>query len=221
MKKLIALVMVCVMCLLLTGCGSQSTENEKYKDLIDMLENEDYEGAIKEIEEMSEAGRVDNSDNDAVSDAEGELKSVEITLDNWEEYFELCVHADIRENGFGEFSEALISYALVSKENLLVDWDKSDVTVEYTGTVEKRPVTVDFENRKIMYGEPTETYVSESSVSTMCSLGIYLEKSGLCRYGVYLSNSDYIDSLEGYVRSYVSDVDVSRIKGTLYYTIDN
>ena len=67
MKKTISLLLVAVMCLLLNACN-QSTKNEecaqcaKYKDLIQALENKEYEKAIYEILEIKQN---DSSENDS------------------------------------------------------------------------------------------------------------------------------------------------------------
>ncbi len=230
MKKFVALFLVVVMCFLLTGCGSGGAVNgkcarcEKFDDLLDLLEDENYDGAIKEIENI-EAGKKDDADNagenNGVADEnEANPQSVEITLDNWEEYFELCVYTNFNENGFGEFEYANTYYSLASKENLNVDCEKSDVTVEYTRTEEERPVTVDFENKKLTYGKGTDTFVSEPDVVTMYNISSYVsEEYDRGRYGTYLVGG-YIDSLED-TSYYVTDIDVSRIQGTLYYTTRN
>lgn len=82
MKKIIALLLVAVMCLSFVACN-QNTNNgkcancAKYKDLLELLEREKYKEAIKEIYKLAENGS--NDSNDA------ETETVEITLDNRKE----------------------------------------------------------------------------------------------------------------------------------------
>ena len=64
MKKILALVLVCVMCLSLCACGEEAKLYEKYEAVITALENEDYEGAVSEIYNIyleSDQGKADQA----------------------------------------------------------------------------------------------------------------------------------------------------------------
>ncbi|MBR5867961.1 MAG: hypothetical protein IKZ21_00840 [Clostridia bacterium] len=63
MKKILALVLVCVMCLSLCACG-EAKLYKKYEAVITALENEDYEGAVSEIYNIyleSDQGKADQA----------------------------------------------------------------------------------------------------------------------------------------------------------------
>ena len=76
MKKWIALLLAAVLCLSLTACGNGKTE--------------DNSGT-------SQGQTTDNSlqDTDEPSNAELTEQTVEITLDNWQEYFEFRPAGDL------------------------------------------------------------------------------------------------------------------------------
>lgn len=68
----------------------------KYSKIIDWLEKGDYSSAINEIERIQEEERLAEL-------AKKGIVEIEITLDNWEQYFEYtpCAYAYIT-NAFGE-----------------------------------------------------------------------------------------------------------------------
>lgn len=75
MKKLIALLLVAVICLSFVACN-QNTDNEectdcaKYKDLLELLESEKYKEAIMEIYKLAENGSNDDASGNATETEE-------------------------------------------------------------------------------------------------------------------------------------------------------
>lgn len=137
---------------------------------------------------------------------------VEITLDNWQDYFELREYHKFEENGFGEFEKVTTYYSLVSKDGIIFDESKSEVTFEFTCSIETKPYTVDFENKTVTYGETTKTQTSEPTVETMNNVGQYIGENTHDRYGEYLGVCNFIKELEGGAREVVS-VEIIRITG--------
>lgn len=78
---------------------------------------------------------------------------VEITLDNWQEYFEVRPIYHILENGFGEFEEIVVYCCFINKEGINIDVYNSDVTIECTYSFCSTPYTVDFESGQVTFGE--------------------------------------------------------------------
>ena len=89
MKKIIALLLVAVMCFSLAACGNSSKleKYKKYEALINYMEAGDYESGLAEMIRISEnGGSVDNAGDES---GEKTAKAVEISIDNWQEYFEI------------------------------------------------------------------------------------------------------------------------------------
>ena len=61
-KRIIALALVCVMCLCLFACSSKEADlYNKYRDIIDALEEEDYQSAYLAMVELSNKGETDEN----------------------------------------------------------------------------------------------------------------------------------------------------------------
>ena len=105
---------------------------EKYSNVIDFLEKEDYDNAIAEIEKMKK-----DSKSAKYGDVADYLVSFELTADNFDEFFEFA--AIQGKNAFGE-DEDTIWFGLKSKkydEDLvfygITDREYNDnITIEYT-----------------------------------------------------------------------------------------
>ena len=147
------------------------------------------------------------------ADEQPQYELVDITLDNWQDYFELREYHKFEENGFGEFKKVTTYYSLVSKDGIVFDESKSDVTFEFTCNIESKPYTVDFENRTVIYGETTEVETSDPIVETMNYVGQYIGENSNNRYGEYLYVCNFIRKLEGEARE-VTGVEISRIAGS-------
>ena len=66
-KRIIALALVLVMCLCLFACSSKEADlYNKYKDIIDALEEEDYQSAYLAMVELSQNGGADGDEDEEV-----------------------------------------------------------------------------------------------------------------------------------------------------------
>ena len=64
MKKIISMLLVVVMCLGICACASEEEKlYEKYEDIIEALEDEDYEDAVKEIYKLYEKSDAKEEEN--------------------------------------------------------------------------------------------------------------------------------------------------------------
>lgn len=112
--------------------GSDHQIQEKYSGLIDLLEKEDYDSAIAEIEKMKKASKAQK-----YGDVEDSLVTVELTKENFDEYFEFTTM--LGKNAFGEYDDTIWA-GLKSKkydEGLILynpyNKQMNDViTIEYT-----------------------------------------------------------------------------------------
>ena len=152
MKKLIALLLAVIMCLSLCACGNNSEleKYEKYETLINYMEAEDYESALAEMIKISEnTGNADTQEDNEQEDGEPEdtqpseaepvEHTVEITLDNWQDYLEINQYLGVSyaTNSFDEVTDTYLKlYTILElKEeysNVEMDWSEGDcIAVEY------------------------------------------------------------------------------------------
>jgi hypothetical protein len=95
MKKWLALLLAVVMCLSLFACGGEPSDNDEPK--------------TNETETKQENDKTDRPENLPVGE-------VEVTLDNWQEYFNLSELLEARTNSFDEVENAWVSNHITLKE---------------------------------------------------------------------------------------------------------
>lgn len=145
---------------------------------------------------------------------------VEITMDNWQDYFELCEYTEFEENGFGEIEGATTYWTLVNKDEYMVDMENCDVTFEFTCDWDEVKAVVDQDTKSVNYGEVTGHSTSDATVETMENVGQYAGQDTNERYGKYL-NAELFNVEDGQVVSVfdrrMTNVNVLRISGTFSY----
>ena len=243
MKKLLALLLVAVMCLSLVACGNNNAAIiEEYEIVM-----EDYENRIAELEAM--LAECDETINRLLAEKENteteitepentetQYETVEITLDNWQDYFELRVFRLIQLNGFGEFDRMVTRYFLATKDGIVPDCGKSDVTMEYVCTYERKPYIVDIENMTFTYGEVTDSYTSNAKIQTLWDMGVYVPTGNILESPMGQVTFIYESGLGGDVEMYgdriwedsssktedttnvIVSIDISRATGSLCFT---
>lgn len=153
MKKWIALLLAAVLCLSLAACGngSELEKYEKYETLINYMEAEDYESALAEMIRISgyadepEGNEPEGSEPEDTQPTEAEpvAHTVEITLDNWQEYLEINRYLSVSyvTNSFDEVTDTYLKLftILEPKEeysNGGMDWNEEyTIAVEYDSDV--------------------------------------------------------------------------------------
>lgn len=213
MKKILALLLAAVMCFSLVACGggeeTPNTDDSSAQEQQAQNDNNEPEVTDPDVSEPESTGtEITEPEN-----TEPQYETVEITLDNWQEYFEIRTHNAFAENGFGEFERVVTWYLLVSKDGIVFDESNCNVTFEYTYTIERKPYTIDFENKTITYGETIATETSEPIVKTMSGAGNYLGEEPFSRYGEAVGSANILDELQGDTNVVVS-VEITRISGS-------
>lgn len=224
MKKALSLILALVLCLSLCACGgSASQQSNKYDALINCIENNDYMGAMTELHKLlgmeSYTGAVllDPSYSLEVNtEPTASYSAVEITMENWQEYFEIVVVEDWKENAFGDpdyLSRQLVfrpndAYAdkVVSTFQEHEDYKKISVEIGYDYTNYKW--TIDFENETYAKGSKSD-YDPEGHETTIITYEPYLSSSTID------SNNRWTDGTGSTVISEYSNIEVLRIQGTL------
>lgn len=152
MKKLVSVVLlialVCSLCATGVSASALSPEElyEKYAPVIDALEAGDFSAAYKAVRDMRPPV---------------EFETVEITLENVNDYFEFASMGD----NISRYSDGSIkeiwpgSTGLKMKEGIpaRIDWDNSHVELKITGKQSLYRAKVDFETGEITLGDKMDS----------------------------------------------------------------
>jgi hypothetical protein len=187
MKKVIVIVLVALMVVSLAACGN-SEELEKYRKyetLINYLEAEEYANAIKEIVALRQAGGKQTENEE-----EKEATAVDITIENWQDYFEFKTRVSEKRNDFDEFEEFYPAKVICLKDEWKEKVVDMDVAVEYSFTGGYSCYyTYNIETGELTEGERTTDYATE-------------EDSGTFTMDKYNIDNPYVpDSLRGWITS--------------------
>lgn len=173
MKKIIALLLVAVMCFSLAACGG------------------DNEASNNNEPQTNESG-------------EKTAKAVEISIDNWQEYFEIVEREETEKNEFEEIEDMYKGVYLVLKDEYeMVGYDTS-IAIEYNYIEEWRYVEIDKENGVLTIGELVPDKENE-------------EMNGLTKEIIYSKTSltNGRSWSEG-MQAVPTNFEIVRIQGTLY-----
>jgi len=82
-------------------------------------------------------------------------KTIEITDDNWQQYFEVQDLIEWQTDEFGDTSSLWVRYILCVKAEYAdrIVLEESDVAVEYIKYEQTVPVTIDFANKEYVFGD--------------------------------------------------------------------
>ena len=142
------------------------------------------------------------------------VKAIDITLDNWQEYFELVEEAELYKNAFGEITEGYIYDCLKLKDNYKFALEKeTSVAIECrydkvwryieinteTGEIKVGDIVPDSETQG-MSGSMEEEYTETRTISNEETEGIMI---GSC-------------TSMGEMQTFVTDFEMLRVQGTLY-----
>lgn len=147
MKKITVLMLSVVLCLCAVSCGSDDSY-EKYGTLIEYLEKGDFDMAKSYIDELEEDYTAESGTTEAVS--------VEITADNWQDYFEIVQEKHTNTNDFGETTDVYYTPYLVLKEGYKTFEEgetRTKIAVEFNCVAEWRYVEIDLAAAEITVGE--------------------------------------------------------------------
>ena len=231
MKKFVSLLLAALLVLSLGACGKEENPYEKYQELFEYMEQEDYDSAMAYIRERAGAPETEPQTAPATeaetqpeptetqpAETEPQPVTVEITMDNWQDYFELREYTEIKKNGFGEFERADYWVALVNKDGMYPDCFLSDVTMEFSYTMKRVSVTVDPENETITCGAERgrDPYRNYTGVQTMQNAGQYNGEYTMDRYGQYIT-SVWTHELSDDEFAVLDTFEILRIAGTFTY----
>ena len=200
MKKIIALLLVAILCFSLASCGNKDKEKyEKYDELIQLLEEEKYQEAIAEINKLAES----NEKNDGK-----ETETINITIDNWQEYFETKFTVREEYNDFDEIETIWVYNSLCVKaewKNIITELDVAfDYSCKdgYSSVV----ITYNMDTKELSFVETETTRACNDSTNKTVRIKTTADKSLY-----FTSNSG---------KAKVEDNIVTITTETVYHTIE-
>lgn len=144
-KKVTIILSAACASLLLAACGNN--KYEKYDELINYLEAGDYESAYAEVAGLEQL----NKDKEK---KETKTKEVDITMDNWQDYFEIQKAANVNKDDFDEISGIEFGYYFVPKKEVEEQLLEANVAVAYLfSDYEYYPWEYDQETEEVTVGE--------------------------------------------------------------------
>ena len=216
MRKLIALLLAAVMCLGLAACGDSKTEENS--------------GTVQ-----GQTTADSPQDTDASSSAELTEQTVEITLDNWQDYFEFRPVVEVKKDSYNEITGMQVIFKFLPKEAIaenIADVGEDDERIVFDAQYIDPYACVysyDLNTQKLTIGEYTEGSSSYSADDLLPSEdwsgtydsiydGGYFPTDGY-RLNMYpLNKYDDCTVTDTIVESYgyaYSSVEITRIKGTI------
>ena len=221
MKKFLLLLLVAAIFLSSVACGGETTVNcenaddhetiKKYEDILDLLEKEDYGGAIDEINKLqTQTTTTATSDDSAAA-----VQTVELTAENWDTYFEMIEVPYFTENKFGETDTLYIAHFYVLKDGVgQADEEQSSVLIEYTYKWGSKSCAIDFVNKTFTLGEYLNGYPKENS--KIDDRFAFITDHSVNRFGMEAGWVAAGCGTKGTDIRYDTDFQVLRVQGTLY-----
>ena len=216
MKRIVSLIIVLAICLSLCACGNIG-KYAKYETLINCLENGDYAGAYAEISKISAGSET--------TEAPNETTTIEITLDNWQEYFEITLHAETEKNSFDEVTGFYPRYKFSLKEKYANTIEGIDLAVEYHATDGYfTEYTYDIATGAITTGEPDKDDPADDKTDTFSlstSNGYYfIVGTPTTDTKPTIQTWQFISLTSWYPDSLSINGNIATIKASLYSTVD-
>lgn len=195
MKRICLMFLVLILCLSLAACGN--TQN-KYNKLIDHLERGDYDSAHSEIDRLAALDDESEPSN---------VLAIEVTTENWQQYFKIEERTNTSINNFGEIEDAYKSFYLVLKDEYTMasnEDQSTSVAVEYNYIKEWHYVTVDTTAGTVTIGDLNPDHSTEDMSGSMVT--IRSKETPLTSGRSYTSDAQAVPM----------NFEIVRMKGTLY-----
>lgn len=198
---------------------------DEYIVVLQYIMDENYDGAIQALEQRKEeAYRADLASRG--------VEEVTITLDNWQEYFEITDFVSTWKNSFGEVDSMQYGYSLSLKNEYVSKVDDADVAFEYYFSEPcYADIEYNLETKEIVVGEAyTEEQIKDKKMPV---LGMHAleEHSGTNSFnsgniekgaGYKVMNYEYAgapltitDNVATWCSAFYQNAEIIRIQGTL------
>lgn len=219
MKKMLALLLAAVMCLSLVACGGSEENTAKIAEyesriaeLEAMLAERDAEIERLLAENESEVPQNTEQENTEPENTEPQYETVELTLENWNEYFEITNELHFCRNEFDEIWRIDNRFYLKLKpeyeERCVGSDDEFAIKIEWTETTSV--------NARINYEEETCELLEEpkSTDGNKTRYAQVVDNIGDFKTSIF--HKSKVTEKPGYFLHYPYDFEVTKIKGLLY-----
>lgn len=180
MKKAILILLVLGLCLCLCACGNEDKKPETQSTMNQTSTDEKQDN--NNTENTTTGNETDQT--------EPQQTTVEITINNWEQYFEIVPYIKSRTNSFDEISTITISSSVKLKEEYkLADGAGSNVNFEIEQQWETRECKVDFTTGSVELGEVIKTESSDTTTTSFTDFVFQI-------YGDYITTFGCSDQIE-------------------------
>lgn len=204
MKKILALLLAAVMCFSLVACGGTDTgSNNEPQTTESGTQQENEDNAAENNEQQTSENNTPN------------IVEIELTVENFDTYFELVEVPIFYENEFGETDEMdLYQYYLVREEYNVSDM--TDFAIEYSCVWGRKDCEVDFTNLTYTLSDFKDT---TPPANVMTDRFYDIEVNGQERFGFSIDGSGKsVKKSYGSIGEvgYSVDFEILRVKGTLF-----
>jgi hypothetical protein len=141
-----------------------------------------------------------------------QLEAIEITLDNFYDYFEFATLFGNNYDVFGDFSSKWYNYCFINKKGI-VFLDQTDVALEVSYESQQRSATLDLESQKIIWGEDYFGYpYGGQYASKFEKRSNYAERDKVLLFSIAGGIMAPKHNQAQFLKSY----EIKRVAGTLY-----
>lgn len=204
MKRKVLIAVVGAMSILLAACGSDK---------------------LKETSSNNNSGIIENQKEETTKQKE----TVEITLENYQDYFEIADYSTLSHNAFGEVGNRCSGgkyLKLKDEYKDLIDPYQSTIAIEVSTTYAMREISVDLNNESFKLGSFTGESTGNGKIEntyTDINEGGYLspldDNDDIVFFGVYIGKlfaTGTADVHDTPVEA-LKDFEITRVQGTLVY----
>lgn len=209
MKKILVILLVASLCFTLVACGGESVD-------VDVDETSNVSDNSEEV--LNEEVVIEETE-EANAETEISTETIAITIDNWQDYFEIRILVDPRTNDFNEIDSMFLSAYLVLKDDYAVKYVSTDGALEVKkGGQNTTAVEYNMETEELTLVHSDD--VSDRERTETVSLDGY-EENGLY---LMIGNGTNPDTLEqnGNILTATSQfykfIEITRIEGNLCLT---
>lgn len=134
-------------------------------------------------------------------------KEIEITLDNWNRYFEIVENTDWRKNAFGEAENLNISYSFKLKDEYQTAYD-NDIAVEIHAEKVLVDIDLDLAEEKYCYLDVINETYDFNTIETLTGNEINFFS---CSDGYFEQNDIKVSNIE-----ILKNIEILRVQGKIY-----
>lgn len=211
MKKILCLLLV--LALVLCSCADAVDTTSTDSAEISSVESLELSSAASSEASSEPISSKETSSADTVSEVQTR-GNIQITMENWETYFEFAVIPRFATNAFGEVEKLQFAHLLKLKDEYAkkVDTSKTKMTIEVSFVYGERSCEVDLANQAYVLGDYAWTERETQTQQTLWHCGVH----GFDVYGFEVGKYYYISEVaNGKFCSY-SDFELLRVQGSLY-----